>query len=163
MSVYDFTERTKKIFEKMNNENPFDWSTEIETDIIGYCSPIEIIMTDLQTKMESDCLQAVQRYGFNVDKEELIKALNYDRNQYHKGYSDAKRIYARPKGEWVVDGTFYRGGEVSSIAYRCNLCKRRLIWINIDGGKTKEEFLRDYPFCNCGADMRKENEDDTVN
>jgi hypothetical protein len=28
--------------------------------------------------------------GTDVDKEELIKALNYDRNQYQKGYLDGK-------------------------------------------------------------------------
>ena len=40
------------------------------------------------TNLESDCLQFVQRYGFDVDKEELAKALNYDRNQYEKGHKD---------------------------------------------------------------------------
>jgi len=137
MSIYDFTERTKKIFEEMNNENPFDWSTEIETDIIGYRSPIEIIMTDLQTKMESDCLQAVQRYGFNVDKEELIKALNYDRDQYHKGYAEAKRIYERQKGEWI---------NYSSTTVTCSVCKKN--------SPNFDTYMK-MNFCpNCGADMR---------
>ena len=51
-----------------------------------YESPINIIISKLCTNLESDCLQAVQRYGFDVDKEELAKALNYDRKQYEKGY-----------------------------------------------------------------------------
>ena len=34
-------------------------------------------------------MEVVQRYDINVNKEELIKALSYDRNQYDKGYKDA--------------------------------------------------------------------------
>ena len=33
--------------------------------------------------------RAVQSYGINVDKDELIRALQYDREQYYKGYADA--------------------------------------------------------------------------
>ena len=51
-----------------------------------YESPINIIISKLCTKLESDCVKSVQRYGFDVDKEELAKALNYDRKQYEKGY-----------------------------------------------------------------------------
>ena len=53
-----------------------------------YESPINIIISKLCTKLESDCIKSVQSYGFDVDKEELAKALNYDRNQYEKGYKD---------------------------------------------------------------------------
>lgn len=35
-------------------------------------------------------MQMVQDYGVRVDKEALIKALMYDRQQYEKGYADAK-------------------------------------------------------------------------
>ena len=53
-----------------------------------YESPINIIISKMCTKIESDCLQSVQSYGFDVDKEELAKALNYDRKQYEKGHTD---------------------------------------------------------------------------
>ena len=53
-----------------------------------YESPINIIISELCTKFESDCVKSVQRYGFDVDKEELAKALKYDREQYEKGYTD---------------------------------------------------------------------------
>ena len=53
-----------------------------------YESPINIIISKLCTKLESDCLKSVQRYGFDIDKEELAKALNYDRKQYEKGHTD---------------------------------------------------------------------------
>ena len=53
-----------------------------------YESPINIIISEFCTKLESDCLKSVQRYGFDIDKEELAKALNYDRKQYEKGHTD---------------------------------------------------------------------------
>ena len=53
-----------------------------------YESPINIIISELCTKLESDCIKSVQHYGFDIDKEELANALNYDRNQYEKGHTD---------------------------------------------------------------------------
>lgn len=35
-------------------------------------------------------MKAIRKVGVNVDKGELIKALQYDRNQYEKGYEDGK-------------------------------------------------------------------------
>lgn len=55
---------------------------------MSYQSPIDLIMSDMQVKMEGEILKAVQNVGVNVDKEELLKALKYDRNQYQKGYAD---------------------------------------------------------------------------
>lgn len=59
-----------------------------------YKSPIEMIYGELQTQMEQKneemVIKAIREVGVNVDKEELIKALQYDRNQYTKGYKDGK-------------------------------------------------------------------------
>ena len=58
-----------------------------------YKSPIEIIMKEVRQKMDEDfenaVFKAVRKVGINVDKEELLKALIYDRGQYDKGYEDA--------------------------------------------------------------------------
>lgn len=57
-------------------------------------SPIEIRQTSTQytaifdKEKDSMILKAVQGVGVNVDKEELLKALEYDRQQYQKGYQD---------------------------------------------------------------------------
>lgn len=60
-----------------------------------YKSPIEKIYGELQTQMvqedENMVMKAIRKVGINVDKEELIKALQYDRNQYTKGYEDCKK------------------------------------------------------------------------
>lgn len=62
-----------------------------------YKSPIEIIYGGMQTRLEGEILLAVQQVGVNVDKEELIKALDYDRKQYEKGYADAMM----EKQQWI--------------------------------------------------------------
>ena len=51
-------------------------------------SPITIFQKSVATKIEDDVCKAVFEYGISVDKEELIKALRYDRDQYDKGYRD---------------------------------------------------------------------------
>ena len=53
-----------------------------------YESPINQILGEVQNEYENNCLKVVQSYGFDVNKEELAKALMYDRNQYEKGYRD---------------------------------------------------------------------------
>ena len=54
----------------------------------GYSSPIQLILSDIQMKLEDNVCEAVQNVGVKVDKDELIKALQYDREQYDKGFVD---------------------------------------------------------------------------
>ena len=90
-----------------------------------YESPINIIISELCTKLESDCVKSVKRYGFDVDKEELAKALNYDRNQYEKGHTDgynkaiddfAEKLKSECR-EHYIDCDSYFGGITDSILY----------------------------------------------
>ena len=55
-----------------------------------YDSPVKLIASQIETKIENDVMSVIQNYDIQVDKDELIKALNYDRQQYEKGFSDAK-------------------------------------------------------------------------
>ena len=64
---------------------------------MAYPSPIEVIQTQLQNQLEGEIYKAVMNVGVNVDKEELIKALRYDRNQYQKGYVDRDSEIVRCK------------------------------------------------------------------
>ena len=54
-----------------------------------YESPIKIITGKMQTQIDGDIYKAVQNVGINVDRVELLKALEYDRGQYEKGYNNA--------------------------------------------------------------------------
>ena len=66
-----------------------------------YKSPIEIVMEEVFQKMDEDfenaVFKAVRKVGINVDKEELLKALIYDRGQYDKGYEDAMNEVKHPQ------------------------------------------------------------------
>lgn len=59
-----------------------------------YESPITKIYGQIQSeiiKQDEEYLMCSvnQSVGYRVDKDELIKALQYDRDQYRKGYNDA--------------------------------------------------------------------------
>lgn len=56
-----------------------------------YVSPIKIIMEDIERSIDTNIMKILQGYNIKVDKDELIKALSYDRDQYNKGYEDAKQ------------------------------------------------------------------------
>lgn len=119
-------------------------------DLDCYRPPITAIISDWETKFENDAVEAVIRYGFDINKEELEKALNYDRGQYEKGYADAKRKYARPTGEWVE--TEEPCGWSDLTCYECSICKHS--WAL--GDLSIEDVKEDFKFCpNCGAKMTK--------
>ena len=62
-----------------------------------YESPITIIQDQMRMQMEDSIYKAVQYFNVDVNKEELIKALAYDRDQYRKGYSDRDQEIVRCK------------------------------------------------------------------
>ena len=53
-----------------------------------YESPIKIITGKIQTQIDDEIYRAVQNVGINVDREELLKALEYDRGQYEEGWKE---------------------------------------------------------------------------
>lgn len=73
---------------------------------MSYQSPIDIIQSKMQhiidstnkqleDKIDDAVYQAVNQVGIDVDKDELLKALAYDRRQYQKGYNDRDREIIR--------------------------------------------------------------------
>ena len=55
---------------------------------MAYESPINIVYGKMQLEFEDKLIKAVLDLGIYADKEQLIKALRYDRDQYQKGYND---------------------------------------------------------------------------
>lgn len=59
---------------------------------MSYESPLELIINEMALEMsekfDSEVLTAIKKYHIDVNKDELIKALQYDRGQYEKGYQD---------------------------------------------------------------------------
>ena len=80
-----------------------------------YESPIIVNVTDpvfesMNKAQDEYVIRACQRIRVDINQEELVKALQYDRSQYEKGYADglaykppaetnADRIRAMPDGE----------------------------------------------------------------
>lgn len=69
-----------------------------------YESPINIIYQDIEMQivkqLEHTVVEAIRKCDVVVVKDELIKALNYDRNQYSKGYKDgANAVLAKVRAE----------------------------------------------------------------
>ena len=117
-----------------------------------YEPPIHKLLTEIETNLrqqeENAVLQAVVSVGVNVDKEELIKALQYDRGQYEKGYEDGCRD-SRKHGEWTTIEDDWNEETI----YQCSVCKEE--FVTIDG--TPPENLLNY-CTHCGAKMDGGNE-----
>lgn len=61
---------------------------------MSYESPITImhrqLANQINIQLEGEVVKAVMECNIDVNKDELIKALKYDRDQYVKGYEDGK-------------------------------------------------------------------------
>lgn len=65
-----------------------------------YNSPIEIIEGQIRMEVEDNILRAVLKHDIHVDKFELLRALQYDRGQYEKGYQDASAFLHENNPYW---------------------------------------------------------------
>lgn len=61
---------------------------------MDYESPVQIYLSQMQGQLEEGIYNTVQSYGIDVDKDELIKALINDRQQYVKGFRDGVKKFA---------------------------------------------------------------------
>jgi DNA-directed RNA polymerase subunit RPC12/RpoP len=124
-----------------------------------YESLIERISGEIHTKMKQEedrvtCMVS-QEIGYKINTEELIKALQYDRNQYEKGFEDGVKSVEKI-GYWVGKYPEHKvlvsknGCVMESVV--CSECGE---WL--DGSSEDEECSANY--CpNCGAKMEKEEE-----
>ena len=110
----------------------------------NYKSPIDLITRDITSefvkRVDGEIFRAVSQYNINVDKEELLKALAYDRAQfdhgYRAGYNAAKSELVRCEdcknwiyqyedvGTCVVDAPDIDGVERLEVDF-CSLGERR--------------------------------------
>lgn len=56
-----------------------------------YSNPVHEFATKMNNDMEEQIMVEIARVRINVNKEELVKALQYDRDQYAKGWNDSIR------------------------------------------------------------------------
>ena len=83
-----------------------------------YQSPIEMFTREIIDKVEDGAVKAVQAVGFNVDKEELEKALIADRHRYEMAY---QRGYEARSNDIIrcKDCKHYNGMPCGIVVY-CN-------------------------------------------
>ena len=118
----------------------------MNSDNYNYESLITRIENQLLSEMRKNeedqfMCEVRQTIGYNIDKSELIKALNYDREQYEKGYQDGK-MNAQKTGQWIDTRKQY--GEFEFMCSNCELlcCTNH------------------YNYCpECGAYMKGESND----
>ena len=114
---------------------------------MSYESPIRLIEDKVNIKIDNGVVRAVQHYGLTIDKDELIKALNYDREQYEKGFEDGKAVR---HGKWIV-----RMGAYHEEVIDCSVCGDSA-WSLVP----YENLVRSFKYCpNCGAKMDEREEE----
>ena len=111
-----------------------------------YESPINLLYAPFVSKVlqeqENTIVKVVQKVCVDVDKDELVKALAYDRGQYDRGYADGRAARDRE----IV---------------RCEDCKYLShfddeevdLWCGVWANKTSED-------CFCKWGKRKENDEE---
>ena len=102
-----------------------------------YINPIEIA-EKMSNQIEKDIIKVVFSYGIKVDKDELVKALSYDRKQYEIGYADGQRAGERTAKVETVEkpnvfkcsecGQYFHSTSWGSPVEYCSRCGCRLIW-----------------------------------
>lgn len=55
-------------------------------ELNGYTPPASLNLSDFQDAIGDAVVQAIIKIGIRLNREELLKALNYDRGQYKAGY-----------------------------------------------------------------------------
>ena len=140
---------------KINNIDK--WTVKPKED--GYKSPIEMIVEDVNIKIENDIVKAVQNYDIKVDREELAKALAYDRDQYSKGFAEAREKYETPTAELIETELTeeYRqyGFDLRVVCSRCG-SENSYFTFNEDYEPISVTYIRSR-FCpECGAKMIKD-------
>lgn len=121
---------------------PFD-SGIIQAEIRRlYDSPINVqfdqpemtFCTKVVNGIETQFFQAVQKAGVTVDKDELVKALKYDRGQYEKGFSDGMNYYRQiitesdtiSRQAAIDEISKFKGYIDDDIIYRIQIALKRL-------------------------------------
>lgn len=116
---------------------------------MSYIPPVETnysdtIIKEIVKENEERIYQAIIKQSIKVDKYELIKALQYDRNQYEKGYQDGL--------DDAVKHGFWKQKKLDTFrkySVECSCCGSEYIG-NYDAYHDPDEFI----FCpNCGARM----------
>lgn len=111
---------------------------------MNYQSPVDLIISEMNMRMDGEIFKAVQNVGVNVDRDELIKALRYDRDQYKKGYADRDEEIVRCKdckhGEQLFAYISCQISEKNKSGYHVS---HKPDWFCADGKRKEERKMVD--------------------
>lgn len=109
------------------------WESPIELQF-GINDMVSEFIKGQTEQTEKYIVESVQSVGIKIDKDELIKAINYDRNQYEKGYEDGYSVeYCDAcEGNWVYNENPKNNGRYL-VAVQCGKDKGIIIGKYIDG------------------------------
>lgn len=82
-----------------------------------YKSPINVVFSDLVSdsvkKTDEYIVACVQQVGVYIDKDDLIKALRFDREQYEKGWNDRDAEIVRCKDcRWFENDGYHTNCQI---------------------------------------------------
>ena len=132
------------VFEKYNPpikliQDPFAGSAfSIQNSIAKACAE------RFDQAVETTIMMELGKIGVTVDKDELLKALKYDRDQYAIGFHDG--LVHRKTGAWIE-------ADADSGTWECSECGE--VWM-LNEGNPKENNMNYCP--QCGARMCEETE-----
>ena len=108
---------------------------------MSYQSPIDVVMGQMNISYENGICKAVQNAGVCVDKNELLKALQYDRWQYQKGYADRDSEITRCRDckYWLPMNRFDPDYHPGRGQCELNCWIRDFDWFCADGEKASEK------------------------
>lgn len=92
----------------------------------GYQPPVELFYSEPNIKFAEEIdafvMRSIAEVGINIDKAELVKALNYDRQQYEKGFADGLAVPKEPKHTaWIYQTVKWKAGIPFAV---CDACKQ---------------------------------------
>ncbi len=96
----------------------------------GYESPIKTVIGVAKTEIDNGVYKAVCQTGIRVDKEELLRALQYDREQFDAGYKARDNEIVRckdcavPHNKWL--GCPHLNGKIPPPDFYCARGERRM-------------------------------------
>lgn len=81
---------------------PDDWAKDYESPVTVQMVRIQNIAQQIEAQRENEItLKISEQMGVKVDKNELKRALAYDRDQYRRGYEDGWRARSKDVPQWV--------------------------------------------------------------
>ena len=111
---------------------------------MSYKSPINVYWSEIETNFDDAVFRAVQHCGIDVNKDELIKALAYDREQYDRGYHDGlmfrlpvltnaekiRNMTDEDLAEYLASVANDGGGSCAPGCYDCSTHNCKEAWLN---------------------------------